>query len=345
MALVEHSSLPTVRELRREGLRVVTSEEARGSTVPRLRVGLLNMMPDAAFQATERQFIRLVARSTQATLFYVHPFTVEGLPRSTPIHAYIADHYESMAAIHRGGLDALIITGTNVANPDLKQEPFYGPLEEVIAWASRNVPSVLCSCLATHAVLRSLHGIVRTPLRRKQWGVFQHEVVAPGHPLLEGLAERVDVPHSRYNDISREQFQEAGLSILIESEEAGVHAAVSGDDLRRVYWQGHPEYDVNSLLKEYKREVLRHFNGERDLPVFPEHYISEDAASRLTDYIGQARRAHEAGAVLPDFPEAAVAPRLKNTWAAAGQVFMDNWLDLVLQLTTNPDFTMGKRHR
>ena len=32
---------------------------------------------------------------------------------------------------------------------------------------------------------------------------------------------------------------------------------MSDDGFRRVYFQGHPEYDANSLLKEYKREVLR----------------------------------------------------------------------------------------
>lgn len=344
MPLVEHSALPSFRELRRQGLRVLSSDEARGSDLRPLHVGLLNMMPDAAFEVTEQQFIRLVGRSTQATLFYVHPFTVAGLPRNQATRTHIAEHYATMASIHARGLDALIITGTNVANPDLAQEPFYGPLAEVIEWASAHVASVLCSCLATHAVLRSLHHIVRTPLPRKRWGVYRHEVVAPEHPLLQGLPPRFDVPHSRYNDISREQFQQAGLRILIESASAGVHATVSADDFRRVYLQGHPEYDVNSLLKEYKREVLRHFKGERDLPAFPEHYLSDDAVSRITGYLEEARTAQDAGTLLPEFPEAAVVPFLDNTWEAAGQMLIHNWLGLVLQLT-NADFTKGHRHQ
>ena len=344
MPLVEQSALPTLRELRRQGQIVLRPEDVSGAASS-LHVGLLNMMPDAAFQATERQFIRLVACSTQPTLFYVHPFTVGGLPRTNGTQAYIAEHYETMASICGRRLDALIISGTNVANPDLEQEAFYGPLREVIRWASTNVTSVLCSCLATHAVLRSLHGTVRTRLPCKRWGVFGHEVVEPQHPLLRGIATHFDVPHSRYNDISRAQFQEAGLKILIQSTEAGVHAAVSDDGLRHVYWQGHPEYDVNSLLKEYKREVLRYFDGERDLPGFPEHYIPEGAASRITDYLDAARTAHDAGTRLPDFPEAAIVPFLDNTWAAAGQILIHNWLGLVQQATTNPDFTMGQRHK
>ena len=333
MPIVAHSSLPTFRELRREGHTVLTLEDARREEARPLHVGLLNMMPDAAFQITEQQFMRLVAGSTQPAHFYVHLFTVEGLPRSEATRAYIGQHYEAPASIHADGLDALIVTGANVANPRLDLEPFYQPLTEIIGWASENVTSVLCSCLSTHALMKFLHRIDRRPLPRKQWGVYNHRVIAPDHPLFRGVASLFDVPHSRYNTITREQFEEAGFSILVESAEAGVHAAVSDDQFRRVYFQGHPEYDANSLLKEYKREVLRHFNGERDLPPFPEHYIPEQAGAAINGYLERAQRAHAAGAALPDFPEGEVAPFLRNTWADAARTVFDNWLGLVYQLT------------
>ena len=87
------------------------------------------------------------------------------------------------------------------------------------------------------------------------------------------------------------------------------------------------------LLKEYKREVLRHFNGERDLPDFPEHYISDEAAAVITRYLGSAQRAHDAGSPLPEFPEAEVLPFLENTWADTATTIFDNWLGLVYRLT------------
>ncbi len=333
MPIVEHSTLPTFRELGRQGQTVLTPADARRQNLRALHVGLLNMMPDAAFQVTEQQFIRLVAGSSQTAHFYVHCFTVPGLPRSDATRAYIAQHYEDFASIHADGLDALIITGANVANPRLDQEPFYQPLTEVIGWASENVTSVLCSCLSTHALMKFLHRIDRRLLPRKQWGVYSHRVVAPRHPLLRGINTRFDVPHSRYNAITREQFQEAGLSMLIESAEAGVHAAVSDDQFRRVYFQGHPEYDANSLLKEYKREVLRHFAGERDLPALPEHYFSDGAASVIARYLEDAYKAHAAHAALPEFPEPEVAPFLDNTWTDTARAMFDNWLGLVYHLT------------
>jgi len=336
MPIVEHSSLPTFRDLRRQGQTVLTLDEARRQGGRAVHVGLLNMMPDAAFQATEQQFIRLVGSSSQPAQFHVHCVTVEGLTRSDATRAYIARHYEDLASIHAGGLDALMITGANLVNPGLEHQPFYRPLTDVIGWATEHVTSVLCSCLSTHALMKFLHGIDRRPLPAKKWGVYGHEVVAPRHPLLRGIRAPFDVPHSRYNAITREQFEEAGLSILIESAEAGVHAAVSEDQFRRVYFQGHPEYDANSLLKEYKREVLRHFHGERDLPPFPEHYISGGAASVITRYLEKAHQAHAAHAPLPEFPEAEVVAFLDNTWADAARAIFDNWLGLVYQLT-NPD--------
>jgi len=333
MPIVEHSSLPTFRDLRRQGHTILTVDEAQHQDIRALHVGLLNMMPDAAFRVTEQQFMRLIGSSNHIAQFFVHCFTVPGLPRGESTRAYIDQHYEDLRSIYEEGLDALIITGANVANPRLDLEPFYAPLTEVIEWAAENVTSVLCSCLSTHALMKFLHGIDRVPLPRKQWGVYQHRVVAPGHPLLRDINTRFDVPHSRFNAITREQFVAARLQILIESADAGVHAAVSEDGLRRVYFQGHPEYDANSLLKEYKREVLRHFNDERDLPPFPEHYVSDDAAEIIDDYLEDARCEHAAGRPLPDFPETEVTPFLDNTWRDTARAVFDNWFGLVYQLT------------
>ena len=333
MPIVEHSSLPTFQDLRRQGQTVLTVSDAERQDIRELHVGLLNMMPDAAFRVTEQQFMRLVSSSNHIAQFYVHCFTVPGLARGEATQAYINRYYEDLASIYTGGLDALIITGANVANPRLELEPFYRPLTEVIGWARENVASVLCSCLSTHALMKFLHGIDRVPLPRKQWGVYRHRVVTTAHPLLRDINTRFDAPHSRYNAITREQFVAAGLQILIESPEAGVHLAVSDDGFRRVYFQGHPEYDANSLLKEYKREVLRHFNGERDLPPFPEHYLTDEAVALIHTYLDTARAAHAAERALPEFPEGAIAPWLDNTWRDTARAIFDNWFGLVYQLT------------
>ena len=215
----------------------------------------------------------------------------------------MARYYEPFERIRRDGLDALIITGANVTGPDLSGEPFWEPLIEVMAWAWDNVSSTLCSCLATHAVLQFRYGKRRQPLGAKRWGVFPHRVVDRTHPLVNTVNTLFDVPHSRFNDISRGQLEEAGLHILAESERAGVHLAVSADGFRQVFFQGHPEYDTISLLKEYKREVGRFAAGERsDYPPFPECYFCLQSRAILDEHALAVRTARESGAPAPPVP-------------------------------------------
>ncbi len=334
MPLVAHSALPTFEHLRARGHQLLSLDRAQHQDIRELHIGFLNMMPDAALQATERQFIRLVGSCNRIAQFYVYPFSLPGLSRSAEALEYIDRYYARFDTLREEGLDALIITGANVQNPNVHEEPFWDPLVEVVDWAREHVTSVLCSCLATHALVRHLYGIERRPLPRKRWGVYGHRVYARTHPLLRDINTRFDVPHSRHNDVSRAQFEAAGLSVLVESDEGGVHLATSPDQFRILYFQGHPEYDLNSLLKEYKREVRRFLDRETPLPpLFPEHYFPPEAQQRAIDYLEAAVRARDAGHMVPDTLEDEVEPLLDDTWGDTAKAIVNNWLGLVYQLT------------
>ena len=334
MPLVEHLELPTFSRLREQGHEVLPLDRAVHQDIRELHIGFLNMMPDTALEATERQFIRLVGNCNRIAQFYVYPFSLPGLARSTKTLDYIERYYCKFEDIQRQGLDALIITGANIANPSLEQEPFWEPLMEVVRWAEENVASTLCSCLATHALLKYLYGIERQPLPGKRWGVYSHRISKPGHPLLRGVNTRFDVPHSRYNEISRQQLEDAGLTVLVESETGGMHMAVSPDQFRMIYFQGHPEYDKNSLLKEYKREVLRYLSGELvSPPPFPENYFSAEAIKIVQQFLEQARQAQANGGSLPSLLEERLESTLDNTWGDTAKALVNNWLGLVYQVT------------
>ena len=164
MPIVAHNNLPTFERLRRDGLMVLRPDRALHQHIRELHIGLLNMMPDAALAATERQFFRLVGESNPIAQFYVHPFTLPELPRSTDAQAHVDRYYDTFDQLRVEGLDALIITGANVVGPELSNQPFWEPLIRVIDWAAENVTSVLCSCLATHAVLQFRYGQKRRPM-------------------------------------------------------------------------------------------------------------------------------------------------------------------------------------
>lgn len=333
MPLVEHIRLPTFDRLRPRGMEVLTLERALTQDIRELHIGFLNMMPDAALRATEQQFMRLVGSSNQIAQFYVYPFDIDGLNRSPDAQAYIDAYYTSFEQLKKDGLDALIITGANVTKPGLEDEPFWEPLMEVMAWAEKSVTSVLCSCLATHILVQKLYGIRRHRLPEKRWGVFHHRLAKPEHPLLWDINTRFDVPHSRYNEVAREEMEAAGLTILIDSPVAGVHMAVSPDQFRNVFFQGHPEYDINSLLKEYKREVKRFLNDERDRPPYPDNYFNLEAQAIADAYIDAALRAQRNGSKMPKFPEDTILSHLDNTWGDTAKAVFNNWLGLVYQLT------------
>ncbi len=334
MPIVAHNDLPTFQRLRLEGQTILKPGRARQQTIRELHIGVLNMMPDAALAATERQFFRLVGESNPIAQFYMHPFTLAELPRGKQARAHIERYYDSFEQICSEGLDALIITGANVSHPDLSQETFWEPLRAVLDWAQQNVTSVLCSCLATHAAMQFQHGQKRTALPAKRWGVYPHRVIRTDHPLVNDVNTQFDVPHSRFNNISAGQFREAGLHVLVESGEAGVHLAVSPDGFRVVYFQGHPEYDTVSLLKEYKREVQRFAGGERsNYPAFPEHHFKPREQAILDEYHTRLAAARSAGDPAPEFPEQLVAEHLDNTWHDTAEAIVGNWIGLVYQLT------------
>ena len=356
MPLVAHNTLPTFEKLKEDGFEILRSDHAIHQDIRELHIGLLNMMPDAALRATERQFMRMITSCNQIAQFYIHPFSVKGIERGETAQAHIDQYYEDFEDIKTQGLDALIISGANPSKAELTDESYWPGVIEVFEWAQENVTSILCSCLASHAAFKQFYSIERQPLGYKLWGVFTHRIVEPDHPLVSNINTRFDVPHSRFNQVTKEQLDDAGLKVLIEGKISGVHLAVSDDLFREVYFQGHPEYNFNSLLKEYKREVMRFYSDERkDYPPEPDNYFIDDANTLLRDYQRRVEKAKLTSAKQPDFPESELEQLVDNTWWDTGKAVFNNWLGLVYRLTNvdrkklfmdgiNPDDPLGLKN-
>ncbi|NQZ13593.1 MAG: homoserine O-succinyltransferase [Alphaproteobacteria bacterium] len=330
MPIIKHSDLPTYDRLLEEGRPILPSERALHQDIRELHIGFLNIMPDAALEATERQFFRLIGESNRVAQIYIHPFTLPIFDRDEATQAHIDKYYEPLEQIRTDGLDALIVTGANEeTNPHVSEEGTWGPLRDVLDWAYNNVASTICSCFASHAMLTYIHGQVPTWRDDKRWGVYSHRAIDKDHPLIRGMNTRFDLPHSRYSEITREQFEKAGMKILVESPEAGVHMATSKDGFRQICFQGHPEYDTVSLFKEYKREVTNYLNGEReDYPPFPLNYFNEEAAAVLNDFKERTLN----GETL-EFPEEQLSTMLENTWADSARSAISSWIGNVYQVT------------
>tara|TARA_R110002124_G_scaffold64985_2_gene177452 strand:- start:257781 stop:258842 length:1062 start_codon:yes stop_codon:yes gene_type:complete len=330
MPLVAYKNIPSFERLARDGHLILSEDRALRQDYRGLHIGLLNMMPDAAMEITERQFFRLIGRSDRIVQFYMHPFTIDGIQRSESAQDYINRYYERFEDIKKIGLDALIVTGANVQTPELNDTDFYAPLREVLEWAFENVTSTLCSCLATHAVMQAAYNEKRQPLDKKLWGVYKHKVLDENQPLTRGINTAFFAPHSRNNKIDKAQFLKHDMRVLVESPEAGVHLASSKDGLRLICFQGHPEYDRITLLKEYKRELSRFINGEiMHSPNLPEHYILPEHGDEIKALIALAIDKKD----INLFNEETIAPFIDNTWQDTARSIIQNWVGAIYQLT------------
>lgn len=330
MPIVKASNLPTYQRLIQEGRPVLPPDRATTQDIRELHIGFCNIMPDAALEATERQWFRLIGESNRIAQIYVHPFTLPVFERGAEAQAHIDQFYEDVEKLKTDGLDALIVTGANEeTNPHVSEIETWAPLKDLLEWSYENVTSTLCSCLASHALMTYYHNQKPSWRETKKWGVFSHRVLDRTHPLVSGMNTKFDVPHSRFSEIKRDQFKKAGMTILAEAENDCVHLAVSKDGFRQICLQGHPEYDRVSLFKEYKRDVGWYQEGKaEEYSPFPENYFGPKAQKILEDV-----KARILAGEKVDFPEQEIEDLLENTWADSARSFLAGWIGHVYQVT------------
>jgi homoserine O-succinyltransferase len=241
-----------------------------------LTVALVNNMPDAALAAAERQFRGLVGASAGALRVRVDLYALSRVPRSVETRVAMARRYGGLDDLMAARPDVLIVTGAEPLARDLADEAYWGELTQLIDWArAGGVSAALYSCLAAHAAVLFTDGIRRRRLPAKLCGVFAAEV-ARAHELTEGVSSPL-TPHSRYNDLDERELTDKGYVVLTRSARAGVGAFAREDAILEAFWQGHPEYEADTLARELRRDLHRIGAAA---PV-PENYLSPEARARV----------------------------------------------------------------
>jgi homoserine O-succinyltransferase/O-acetyltransferase len=291
-------------------------------------VGLVNNMPDSALESTEAQFSGLLAAGAGRHSVRLLFSSLPEIPRGPDARARIARGYWPIETLLAEEPDALIVTGTEPIAARLADEPYWRRLVDLIAWAEEHAVASVWSCLAAHAVVESIDGIQRRRLAEKRCGVFAHSILA-GHALLEGVSAPLFMPHSRWNELPVEALRPAGYQILSFSPETGADAFVRQEQSLMLFFQGHPEYEERTLLKEYRRDVGRYLNGQQSrYPTLPQGYLTAEASAALEAFKARAL-AERSAALLESFPFAAAAATLRNTWRPAAVTLYRNWLDFI----------------
>jgi homoserine O-succinyltransferase/O-acetyltransferase len=304
-----------------------------------LRVALINNMPDPALEDTEMQFMQLLDDASGGVPVTLKLYSLPGVPRGERGVNHLSNFYYGIEELWHSGVDAIIVTGTEPRQPNLRQEPYWCELADVFDWAAHNTASAILSCLAAHAAALHGDGIPRQPLADKRFGVFDSAAVCD-HPIMRRLRgstmqRSTKFPHSRWNEVREDALAACGYSILTLSDLAGVDLFVKErENSLFVCFQGHPEYAAHTLLKEYRRDIKRFLRRERETyPTMPYGYFDASSAVLLNNFqqIAVADRNEER---MASFPEAAVSAAMRHTWKSSAIEIYRNWLQYVLAKKT-----------
>jgi homoserine O-succinyltransferase len=291
-----------------------------------INIGLINNMPDSALIATERQLFEVLNAAAGRIPVRLKLYALPNVPRTDWGRQYMRRFYCDIDDLSDADLDGIIVTGTEPRTSNLAEEPYWGELRQLIEWAQENTVTAVWSCLAVHAAILYLEGTDRHPLAEKCIGIFEQTKVLD-HPLMKGVPSRVRIPHSRWNEVCEGTLTSRGYSILTKSADAGVDMFVKLQKSSLfVFFQGHPEYEAQSLLGEYRRDVGRFLRREMGAyPTMPKGYFDDQSEQLLADFRRRAL-SHRCSELLAKFPVERVAANLKNTWHSAGKRIYRNWL-------------------
>ncbi len=276
-----------------------------------LRIALVNAMPEEARRRTALQFRTLLAEAAAGRHLEIRDFAIDA---------------ESIAPWRPHGL---IVTGMVPSAASLRQEPAWPRLAALVDFAIDAALPAIWSCLAAHAAVLHLDGIERQRMPAKLSGLFDIARTDTAHPLCRNLPPNWRAPHSRYNDVSAQQLQAAGYCLLARMHGGGADLFAKDAGAPFLFCQGHPEYDADTLLREYRRDLaLWQEAAPAPPPAPPCHYLGPRATQRIGDFLRQASAARGLSAP-PEFPFAACAAELHQPWRPAALALYRGWLDMV----------------
>lgn len=261
------NELPAVKTLNEENIFVMTHTRAVNQDIRPLKILILNLMPKKI--ETETQLSRLLGNSPlQVEIELIHTRSHESKNTS---QAHMLSFYKVFDDIKNETFDGMIITGAPVEHLEFEEVEYWDELCEIMEWSKTHVWSTFHICWGAQAALYYHYGIKKYKLDKKLFGVFKHKADYKRAILLRGFDDEFYVPHSRHTTVKREDVEKIPeLKILASSDEAGLYAVMTPQG-RQIFITGHSEYDGDTLMHEYLRDVTL----GRDIDV-PKNYFPGD---------------------------------------------------------------------
>ena len=297
-------SLPATSILESENIFVMTEHRAIHQDIRPLNLLILNLMPTKI--VTETQLLRKLSNTPlqiQVELLQTASYQSQHTDES-----HLDSFYTTFDKVKDRNFDGLIITGAPVENLEFDEVEYWDELCAIMEWSKTHVHSTLHICWGAQAGLYYHYGIQKRTLPAKLFGVFEHKVLKPSSPLFRGFDDLFSAPNSRYTEVLESDILAVPqLELIAKGDESGVFA-VKTTDSRQFFVMGHPEYDPDTLAREYFRDVDKGL----DIAV-PVNYFPDD--------------------------NPAMAPIVR--WRSAGQLLYTNWLNYYVYQTTPYDLSSG----
>ena len=299
--------LPAYDVLTREGVMVMSEDQAARQDIRPLRIGLLNLMPKKI--QTENQFARLIgATPLQIELSLIR--MSEHRTKNTAA-AHMESFYRPFSEVADTGerFDGLIITGAPIEHLDFTDVTYWDELQAVFDWTQTNVHSTFGVCWGGMAMINHFHGVQKHLLDHKAFGCFRHRNMDPASPYLRGFSDDCVIPVSRWTEMRRTEIDAVpGLKILLDSDEVGP-CLVEDPGHGALYIFNHLEYDSDTLKQEYDRDV-----ASGTPIVVPCNYYPGDDPSRPP----------------------------QNRWRSHAHLLYGNWINQIYQTTPFDLHSIGR---
>lgn len=290
-------SLPATSVLESENIFVMTEYRAIHQDIRPLDVLILNLMPTKV--VTEIQMLRKLSNTPlQVNVEFLQ--TASYRPRHVDSN-HLEAFYTTFAQVKNRKFDGMIITGAPLDFIQFEDVDYWQELCEIMEWTKTHVHSTLHSCWGAFAGLYYHYGIQKYDRDTKLFGVYPHTMEKKTSPLFRGMDDVFYAPHSRATVFHDEDIRKVPqLEVMAVSEQAGI-SIIKTQDSRQFFMTCHPEYDVDTLAKEYYRDV------EKGLEIaLPENYFPEDDPTK----------------------EPIV------NWRSTGQLIFSNWLNYYVYQST-----------
>ena len=291
------NSLPATEILENENIFVMTEHRAMHQDIRPLRVLILNLMPTKI--VTETQLLRKLS-NTPLQIEVEFLKTASYIPQHTdPTH--LDTFYTTFDEIKERRYDGMIITGAPLDYIEFEDVTYWNEVCRIMDWCKSHVHCTLHLCWGAFAGLHYYYGIQKVDYEKKLSGVYEHTVVKKNSPFFRGFDDVFYAPQSRAMGMRREDIEAIDeLELMAISEEAGV-TIVKTKDSHHFFMTWHPEYDADTLAKEYFRDLEKGMN-----PQMPCNYFPDDDPSK--------------------------APIVR--WRSAGQLLFSNWLNYYVYQST-----------